>query len=72
MTAFDFAELKDKQVSILIVGKDGRKETYKGSVKDIQGKYLILTADYWGPKHDLEKVVIRTDIIESVWIYNKK
>lgn len=68
--SFDFKKLKGKRVSILITGKGGNKETYSGTVTDVEGNYIVLET-LPSAKFDLAQFIIRTDIIESVWVFKE-
>jgi len=62
-----FEELIGKTISVLLTGKDNKKEAYTGVLEEIQGDYLILK--FLNTAHTIDRVVVRKDVIESMWIY---
>jgi len=67
---YDFSKLKGKKVSILLEGLKNKKEAYVGHITSFKENFVTLkllqnqTLDY-----PVDQIIIRADIIESVWIY---
>ncbi len=66
----DWNDLIHKRISVLITGKNNRKETYNGIVQSINGNFITMSS-LPSLTFEIETFLIRTDIIESVWIYKK-
>jgi len=61
----------NRRLSVLITGKQGRKETYNGILIDVNDNFLVLET-LPSESFEIEKFFIRLDIIESVWLYKEK
>ena len=66
----DFSELKNKRISILITGKDRKKETYSGIVERLDGNFLVVKS-LPSESFEIDQFLIRVDIVESVWVYKE-
>ena len=69
---YDFSKLQGKMVSILIVGKNQKNETFKGIIEGIEGDFIILNTDWGQSDFPLSQVLIRTSMVQSVWVYREK
>jgi len=61
-------KLEGKRVSIMIIGKSGKKETYSGTVETVEEKFLTMKS-LPSEKFEIAEFIIRLDLILSVWIY---
>lgn len=68
---YDFSKLQGKMVSILIVGKGQKNETFKGIVESIEGDFIVLNTDWGQADFPLSQVLIRTSMVQSVWVYRE-
>lgn len=61
-------KLEGKRVSIMILGKGGKKETYNGNVESVDDKFVTMTS-LPSKSFEISEFIIRLDLILSVWIY---
>lgn len=61
-------KLEGKRVSIMILGKSGKKETYNGNVETVDEKFLSMKS-LPSDTFEIEEFIIKLDLILSVWIY---
>ena len=61
-------KLEGKRVSIMILGKTGKKETYNGSVEVVDEKFLVMKS-LPSDQFEIAEFIIKLDLILSVWIY---
>jgi small nuclear ribonucleoprotein (snRNP)-like protein len=65
------SRLVGRKVSVMIIGKDGNRETYKGVLKGIEDGYLILdTSSSEG--YLLDEVLVKQEEVLSVWVYREE
>jgi len=57
-----------KTVSILITGKEDKAENYMGKIEDIKDGFMILDPN--NPNFSIEKIIFKTELIKSVWVYS--
>jgi len=68
---YDFTKLKGKLVSILITGLKGNKESYVGTILDVNDDFIDLKCVGGNQKFPIERILIKTSLVESVWIYKE-
>jgi ribosome maturation factor RimP len=66
----DFSILVGRRVSVLITGKGEKKETYNGTVESVEDNFIVMKS-LPSVTFEIEKFLIRTDIIESVWVFKE-
>jgi len=59
-------------ISVLIVGKDNKNETFTGILEEISGKYLIISPNDPNFNFNIETFLIEKDFVKSVWVYKKE
>ena len=68
---FDFTKLKGRRISVLITGKDNKKESYNGILESVTDGFLMIKT-LPSSTFTIDRFLIRTDIVESVWIYKEE
>mgnify|MGYP001577395164 CR=1 FL=1 len=57
-------------VSFLIIGKEDKTENYIGIIEDItEDEFMILDTN--NPDFTIGKIIFKTNLIKSVWVYKK-
>jgi len=64
-----FKDLIGKRVSILITGKDNKKEAYTGILDVVEEKWIHIK--FFEEMLILDGIWIRKDAVESIWIYRE-
>lgn len=69
---FDFNCLLNRKVSLMMIGKDDRKESYVGVVSDVFEDFIQIRSIRKGPEDDfpLDGFLVRKELIISIWIYH--
>ena len=64
-------EWKDKVVSILldVNRNEFLKESYNGTLKEVGEDYIVLVTN--NPNFHIAELLLRKDIIISIWLYNE-
>lgn len=63
----NFEEFLGKTISVLVTGKDGKKEAYTGIMSGYKPPFIYL--EFFEAAQTLEGIWIREDVIESIWVY---
>lgn len=66
----EWSEFIFKKLSVLITGKDGKKESYMGILEEVSDNFLVLKT-LPNLTFPYDKFVIRVDLIESAWIFKE-
>lgn len=66
----DFSTLIGKRVSVLITGRGLKKESYNGTIESVEDNYVLIRS-LPSLTFEIEKFIIREDIIESIWVYKE-
>jgi hypothetical protein len=66
----NFEDLIGKRVSILITGKNGKKETYTGTVESAEGSFIRIKT-LPSSTFEIDYFIIRTDLVKCIWIYKE-
>jgi len=66
----DWSKYIGKVVSILIIGKEDKTENYMGIIEEITDDgFLVLNPN--NPNFTIDKIIFKTDLIKSVWVYGE-
>jgi len=65
---YDFSKLIGKTLSILLTGKREKKETYMGTLEEVEEDFVVLKT-FPSSTFQVDKFIIRISLIESVWVY---
>jgi hypothetical protein len=63
-------DILKKKISVVLIGKDSKLESYCGIVLDVSDDFMTLNTQLNG-NFLLDKIIFRTSLIQSVWIFKE-
>ncbi|RZN36683.1 MAG: hypothetical protein EFT35_07740 [Methanophagales archaeon ANME-1-THS] len=67
-----FEQYIGETVSIMIDGKTGKRDSYKGIIEEVSDQFLSLRLYNQNNRYGVETILIRLDAIISIWLYKRK
>ncbi len=64
----DWIKFKDKPISVIIIGKNGKEENYVGFVTEVDDTFMVVSTE---DNFVIDEIIFRVDKIVSIWIYKQ-